>query len=517
MTTIALSLVSHTNTGKTTLARTLLRADVGEVRDAAHVTEFADAHTLITTPQGDELHLWDTPGFGDSARLAKRLRGSQQPLGWFLSQVWDRWRDRPFWASQQALRHVQAESDVVLYLVNAADSPSSAGYVAAEMELLAWLGKPVLVLLNQMGAPRAAELEAADVQLWRQHLAPWPLVQGVLPLDAFARCWVHESTLLQTVQGLLTSNNGGEKAAAMARLLQAWQARGQATFEAATQELAHSLAQMALLRVPVQGGAMGGVFGGMRQMGGTLKGVISQAFGKDPEAPTATPASKGSDPQSQAQVTLANTLEALAASSTTRLLALHGLEGHAQRQILARVAGQFALQAHVPEGRAALVGGAVTGALAGLKADVATGGFTLGGGMLAGALLGALGAAGVARGINVVRGTDSSWMRCSADALLTFTQAALLRYLAVAHFGRGRGEWVQAESPPHWHTTVAQSLAHQQAALDALWQARGKQPATAAEEEALTTALQPLLQAALRHTLQQLYPSAAHPPHKATP
>mgnify|MGYP003495171562 CR=1 FL=1 len=36
---IALSLVSHTNAGKTTLARTLLGRDIGEVRDAPHVTD----------------------------------------------------------------------------------------------------------------------------------------------------------------------------------------------------------------------------------------------------------------------------------------------------------------------------------------------------------------------------------------------------------------------------------------------------------------------------------------------
>ena len=53
MSTVSLSLVSHTNTGKTTLARTLLGLDVGEVRDAPHVTEFADAHELIATPEGD--------------------------------------------------------------------------------------------------------------------------------------------------------------------------------------------------------------------------------------------------------------------------------------------------------------------------------------------------------------------------------------------------------------------------------------------------------------------------------
>ncbi|MEO7007994.1 MAG: GTPase, partial [Caldimonas sp.] len=37
---ISLSLVSHTNVGKTTLARTLLGRDVGQVRDVPHVTEF---------------------------------------------------------------------------------------------------------------------------------------------------------------------------------------------------------------------------------------------------------------------------------------------------------------------------------------------------------------------------------------------------------------------------------------------------------------------------------------------
>jgi len=93
--TITLSLISHTNAGKTTLARTLLAQDVGEVRDAAHVTTEATEYTLIETADGDRLALWDTPGFGDSARLARRLAQHGNPIGWFLSEVWDRFRDRP--------------------------------------------------------------------------------------------------------------------------------------------------------------------------------------------------------------------------------------------------------------------------------------------------------------------------------------------------------------------------------------------------------------------------------------
>ncbi len=45
--TISLSLISHTNVGKTTLARTLLRRDIGEVRDEAHVTQQAERELMI--------------------------------------------------------------------------------------------------------------------------------------------------------------------------------------------------------------------------------------------------------------------------------------------------------------------------------------------------------------------------------------------------------------------------------------------------------------------------------------
>ncbi len=506
MTNITLSLVSHTNVGKTTLARTLLGVDVGEVRDAPHVTEFADGHELIATEQGDRLRLWDTPGFGDSARLARRLLASSNPLGWFMSQVWDRWRDRGFWASQQAMRHVQAESDVVLYLVNAAESPAAAGYVAPEMDLLGWVGKPVLVLLNQLGEPRGPEAEAADVQAWRDHLARWPRVQAVLPLDAFARCWVHEQTLLQAVERVLS----GEQAAAMARLAAAWSARNQQRFDAAIQVLADSLARMALAREAVAEAP--GLRDRLRQMGSSLGAALSGGPGAGSDHAQADAAARdGRAAATPAEQALAAALQTEVQTSTDRLLALHGLAGRARGDILQRVAGQFALRQRVPEGTAAWVGGAVTGALAGLKADVATGGLTLGGGLLAGAVIGALGAAGVARGLNVVRGTDQSWLRVADEAMGPLVESAVLRYLAVAHFGRGRGEWVHGEAPPHWPATVAAALAQQQAALQALWAARDPK-AVAADPAPLAAQLQPVLATAVRETLVRLYPAATHNP-----
>jgi GTPase SAR1 family protein len=245
--TLAISLVSHTNIGKTTLARTLLGRDVGRVQDAPHVTEFADAHVMVETPQHERLTLWDTPGFGDSVRLAKRMRQSGNPLGWFLSEVWDRWRDRAFWASQQALRNVRDEADVVLYLVSAAESPEAAGYVAPEMELLAWTGLPVIVLLNQLGAPGDPVQEAADVERWRTRLAGEAPVRAVLPLDAFSRCWVQELTLLHAIEAALPT----ARQPLMARLRSTWLAGRQATFTAAMRTLATGLAQVAADREPM--------------------------------------------------------------------------------------------------------------------------------------------------------------------------------------------------------------------------------------------------------------------------
>jgi hypothetical protein len=167
---VTLSLISHTNAGKTTLARTLLRKDVGEVRDAPHVTLFNESHLLLETG-GFMLRLWDTPGFGDSARLMKRLKRERNPVLWFLSQTWDRITDRPLWCSQQALKNVREEADVVLYLVNAAEPPEAAGYIGPEMEILGWVGKPVVVLLNQTGTPGSSEFEAAEINAWRAQFA----------------------------------------------------------------------------------------------------------------------------------------------------------------------------------------------------------------------------------------------------------------------------------------------------------------------------------------------------------
>ncbi len=427
-TTVNLSLISHTNAGKTTLARTLLGRDIGEVRDAAHVTDLSSGHVLVQNGE-DTLMLWDTPGFGDTARLLSRLRMSGNPIGWFLTQVWDRWRERPLWSSQQAIKNAREQADVILYLVNAAEDPASASYVVLEMEVLAWIGKPVVVLLNQLGPPR--EDVSNEIARWSGVGAPGQ-VRATLPHDAFARCWVQEIALLDTVTPLLPP----EKARAMAGLGARWEELNRARFDSSMAVLAAYLQRAAHDREVVE----------ESDWQGKLAGAL-------------TGRSKGDRAARKAMGELAKRLAESTAKSTDELIQLHGLSGKAARKVLERVSDDYAHQSKTPEGASAALGGMFSGAIGGLAADLAAGGLTLGGGMIVGAILGALGGTGIAKGFNLARGEDSSSVRWSDELLERLTVTALLRYLAVAHFGRGRGEWAEGEHPIFWQKVVEDSVA----------------------------------------------------------
>ena len=477
---ISLSLVSHTNVGKTTLARTLLSQSVGEVRDEPHVTDTNDRFELAQTPQGDQLVLWDTPGFGDSARLARRLLQSDRPIGWFVSQVWDRFADRALWSSQQAVHNVREEADVVLYLVNAAENPEDAGYVEPEMKILAWIGKPIIVLLNQMGPPAGHQAEEAEIDRWRSYLTRFGNVHQVLALDAFARCWVQEGALLQAVEPLLLQ----AKKPAFGRLNRLWQNQRRQTFDRSMHILATRLAATALDRERIPNSSLKDQ---LREVGKVL------GVSRSPQ----------DDAKQQAMAKLADRLNTAIRQSTDELIEANGLVGHATDEVLSRMAEHYDVTENLNEGHAAVVGGLVTGALAGLKADLLTGGLTLGGGMIAGGVLGALGGAGLARGYNMVRGIDAITVTWTDAVMNRLVQSALLTYLAVAHYGRGRGEWAQSEHPAHWEKTVTDVLGQQHDQFTQFWRKRQNYG-----PDALASALQTELTLAMERILIRLYPNA---------
>ncbi len=465
---IHLSLVSHTNIGKTTLARTLLGRDVGEVADRAHVTETTDEFVLARNAEGCELVLWDTPGFGNSVALAKRLEGRKNPVGWFLSEVWDRFSNKAQWLNQKALKHVKETSNVVLYLVNAAELPDEAAYVKAEMHILTWIGKPVIVLLNQMGKPRPAQEEALDVARWNEAMREWSIVKKVLPMDAFARCWVQEFTLFDAIGAALNE----EARSAFESLRETWSRQRRAAYSASLQALMHTLECIINDKEATNDITFAYQ---LRTLGKRLKLLKDKG--------------ETEDPLKAAQTALCARATDAFCDLTDKLIAANRLRGKGvKKELFERLQSDWDITSSVKPAKAAIAGAVGSGAVGGLAADLSTGGLSLGLGTLIGSVLGALGGVGLAIAYNTRRdakeGTVVAW---SDTAIRNFALEALLLYLAVAHFGRGRGDWKEGECPEFWRTMLVKALDKQKSEIQYL-------PI--------------MLDSILRRVLSELYPDA---------
>jgi hypothetical protein len=448
--TISWAIVSHTNIGKTSLARTLLRREIGEVADQAHTTDESESHELLAV--GDyRLLLWDTPGFGDSARLLRRLRAQRHPVGWLLAQVWDRIADRPLFCGQQAVATVRAEADLVLYLVSAAESPEEAGYVPLEMELLAWTEVPVVLLLNQTGESAAEELEAL-AERWRAASRGWPAVRGVLPLDAHRRSWLEEGVLLEESELWIAA----AKRPAHAALLAEWRRRARARLDDSAAALAGMLAALLHHRE---------TFAGSRF----------------------SPAAKRA-----ARERIRDRVEARCRGLLGEWLALHGLAG----ELAERLEADWEL--FVDSGEVWLdtkrlgIGGALSGAATGALIDAKTLGASFGAGAVVGGILGGIAGWGLGGWIaeHSARGRHLRVGPAAIEALLARLLAGLL---AISHHGRGRGEVRAERLGLRFAARVESELALRRAALASMWE-RGRAEGAAAEAETARLLVPPLRQ-----------------------
>jgi len=356
----------------------------------------------------------------------------------------------------------------VLYLVNSSELPRDAGYLPAEMKILDWLGKPVVVLLNQLGPPRPPAEEHAEQARWQQHLDQYPIVRKVLALDAFARCWVHERVFYEAVGDVVDES----KREGYARLLDVWRARNQQRFSEAMKLTAELLLAAARDSEPLPSEDKSFLKTAMQAVG----------LGK----------SAAQQRQDQAMGVMLERLNEHIAACTRSLLQLHQLDPGEAPRINARVRDNFKVRAPVDKAQAGLLGAVVSGAATGLSADLMAGGLTFGAGALIGGIVGALTMAGAAWGFNTSTDRNSTTIQFADEFLQTLLVGSILRYLAVAHFGRGRGNFVEGEAPPFWQAEVESALPR---GAD-LWQAKDGEQVLAVVTD--TT----------RRTLAQLYPGA---------
>jgi hypothetical protein len=189
---------------------------------------------------------------------------------------------------------------------------------------------------------------------------------------------------------------------------------------------------------------------------------------------------------------LAARLERAERALWDEVIAAQGLEGRAAVEVARSmenvdVAGTEPLDAR----KGAVLGSVLSGALGGLAADVLAGGLTFGGGLVAGALVGAIGGAGLSQAFRLVRARGEPEVRWSRPFRSDLARRTALRYLAVAHSGRGRGPFEETEPLARWRDAVTDALGDEPLAADA----------PAAE-------VAPRLRRALAQVLTDAYPEA---------
>jgi hypothetical protein len=119
-------------------------------------------------------------------------------------------------------------------------------------------------------------------------------------------------------------------------------------------------------------------------------------------------------------------------------------------------------------------------------------------------VVGALGALGAVQAYNIARGKGSGRLRWSSEFMTRRVATALLSYLAVAHFGRGRGEFVQVAVPDHVQQALG-AISQYRSQLERVWDGAQKDRDVARAEQGLLAPLTGLT----RDVLSALYPDSA--------
>ncbi len=193
-----IAVVGHTNTGKTSLIRTMLRSNVfGRIEDAAGTTRHVERST-ISAGQEAILNLYDTPGIEDVYTLREKLNRMAASkkcviqatiLTEFTQQAVP---DDPLEQEAKVIRQV-LRSDVLLYVIDVRE-PILEKYLV-EIELLSKALKPIIPVFNFIEAHRA------DLIKWRQRLAELN-IHASLEFDTVAFTFEAEKRLYQKIQSL---------------------------------------------------------------------------------------------------------------------------------------------------------------------------------------------------------------------------------------------------------------------------------------------------------------------------
>lgn len=235
---LALAVVGHTNTGKTSLLRTLLRdSQFGEVKNAAATTKHVERVSIFdgTNPLVD---LFDTPGLEDAGGLLDwledntehRADGVERLHTFLASDV----ADTDFNQEAKVLRQLLS-SDVALYVVDTREPVL--GKYKDELTVLSWCAKPLIPVFNFIH-----EVSTEQLGEWQDMLARRTLHVST-SFDTVAFDFDGEMQLWQNLATLLTASPKHNDT--LTRLIDIRQAEWHELEENAKITIAHTLLNVA--------------------------------------------------------------------------------------------------------------------------------------------------------------------------------------------------------------------------------------------------------------------------------
>lgn len=206
---LRLAVVGHTNTGKTSLLRTLTRdSNFGEVRNSPGTTRHVEG-VRVKFAENELIELFDTPGMEDSMALLDYLLRleSENPseermdeperITLFLQTPEANER---FEQEGRVLRQL-LQSDAALYVIDVRDPVLSKH--KDELRVLSYCGKPLLPVLNFVRSPEQRTEE------WRQSLAKLG-IHAMAEFDTVAPALNGEAQLYEKL-ALLVSERHSEQ------------------------------------------------------------------------------------------------------------------------------------------------------------------------------------------------------------------------------------------------------------------------------------------------------------------
>jgi Domain of unknown function (DUF3482)/50S ribosome-binding GTPase len=196
---IRIAVVGHTNAGKTSLIRTLLRDDrFGEIDDAAGTTRYVEKAAVFAADD-EAINLFDTPGFEDSSALLQTLEEldahTQSRIPADLLRAFIAQADQfPEFTQETKVLRQTLNSDVLLYIIDVREP--LLGKYHDEVEILSKAGKPIIPVFNFIAGHKLG------LARWREQMTRFNL-HAALEFDTVAFDFEAEKRLYQKLQSLL--------------------------------------------------------------------------------------------------------------------------------------------------------------------------------------------------------------------------------------------------------------------------------------------------------------------------